>query len=834
MKSRTFVATVGKAVAASALLTGVLGLAGSIAAHATSPTAVQEFVAPAADGGVDAGSCTLASAPCATINYALAQEATNAPGSTGSVINLSKGTFLGAAGSFNGIATQNSGVTITGASDKKTIIEPTACGQLTTITGTSPEAGGSAMVAFNTGVDGVTVENVDLNGAGVSTCAGYTAGAIITDGTTGDAIVNDVVQSGATFGILTDDNADSTVISNVLSPVLCSAKVTGPNTGLNAGWTSPANLKVNKIPSCAQFVESGHGQFTGVFINGTAYCATPSATGKTIVLTGTGSACTPITNSGGLEIAKGATVVYNTSVAPFKQWGIACNSPFAPEDQTTDCAVSDNTVTAGGTVYTNDPATCAGFPPVGLLATGGATANFDGNTVSGVSDNIVSCPEAGESTNSGIGIGLLPDGVDGCTAGNSTVGVNNEGTSPTGAGNKSSDNGSGIVVAGNLSPACTTANPDFEVNSNSASGNANAGIVLTNLLGTHGTLSTAMESNSASGSLTGVGIVLQGVQGQTIGGALASTGNSVSGNGVGIALEPCVLSAEPACSTYLSAAAEPTDGNTIQNNSSTGNELYGLLVVGNYQPNEIAQSTSAPLEASGNTFNGNTWTGNSAGSPLVDGANVMDGTGWGGGCTQETGDCTPASSTLIYEGVNTSFSSSYPGTATISLSVCNNTATSQVLPVGTEITFEPDLQLPTPITTGQAGDGGTFFVTKDAIITGNAGCTGAFYNLSVQALNPQEVGTNSSPSGQAYILGNGDTINVNANGGTAVTLINSTNTYGTSAKANSCTPIGASGAYPGHPNNVFGATPTSPTVNPSISTTLIASSGGVNPTYVAC
>jgi len=794
----------------------------SVEFNISTGTEIELYVAPAADGGVDTGTCTLASAPCASINYALEQEALLASGTTGSVINLAKGTYLGAAGSFNALAAANNGVTITGAG-KKTILEPTACANLTAITGTSPESGDSAMVAFNTGIDGVSVENVDLDGAGVATCPGYVAGAIITDGTTGDAVVGDLVQSGATFGILTDDNADSTVISNVLSPVLCSGKVTGPNTGLNAGWTSPANLKVNKIPACAKFTEAGHGEFTGVFVNGVAYCATPSATGNTIVLTGTGNSCTPVTNSGGIEIPKGATVVYNTSVAPFTQWGIACNSPLQAEDQTTDCAVSDNTVTAGGTGYTNDPATCAGFPPVGLLATGGATANFDGNTVSGVSDNIVSCPEAGESTNSGIGIGLLPDGIDGCTAGSSQVGVNNLNSPATGAGNKVSSNGTGITVAGNLSPLCTTANPTFEVNGNSASGNADAGIVLTDLLTTNGSLGSAMENNSATGSLTGEGIVLSGVEGATIGGPLASEGNSASGDGVGFVLAPCVASAEPACGVYAlknGGAFAATTGNKIQNNSSTGNELYGVLDIGNYQPNEIAQSTSVPLESGTNTFNGNTWTGNSAGSPLVDGANVMDGTGWGGGCVSESGDC-GTGLTLEFEGANTTFSSSYPGTATVSLSVCNLNANSEVLPVGTEITFEPDAAL--GISSGQAGDGGTFYVTKDAIITGdNCTVAGSGYPLMVQALNPQEVGTTSSPTGQSYILGTGDTINVNANGADVAGL----NTYGHGATANSCTPAG-NGGEP----NVFGATSTS---GYTYSTTLGASSGGVNATYNAC
>jgi len=813
MRSRFLTRNLGKAIAAGALVAGIAAVVVPQTASAQSSVAL--YVKPAVDGGNDTGNnCTLASQPCATIAHAITEEASLAPNSVGSVINLSKGEFNAPTDTmFAALATANSGVTITGAG-KKTVVEPSTCTALTTVGAIT------SLITFETGEDGITVENLDLNGAFAATnCAAYYtpgagAGVHITDGTTGDAVVGDIIQSGATYGILTDDNADSTIISNNLTPVLCTSTVKGPNTGLNAGWTTPADLKVKSIPKCAQFIESGHGAFTGVVIDGIDYCATPSATGKTIVLTGVGQGCVPITNSGGVEVPTGATITFNTSVAPFLNWGISCNSVVGATDATTDCAISDNSVTAGGAALSDFPVACGsaaytpdGFPPIGIVSTGEATADIDGNTVSNVADSISSCPEAGETAHTGIGIAFYPN-ASGDSAGTGNIGVNDLGT-PSGAGNKLSGNDTGIEVIG---AATAVAQPaaSYQVNSNTVSSGNNEGIVLASLGAPASTasLDTPAQSNSVTGILEGEGYVLDGVIGQTFGGALSSTGNSATGDGVGLVL------------------AGPSDGNTIQNNSLTGNELDGVLVVGVYQPEEIDAPVSHPCVAGvcptfaaplaqdaaasseGNTFNGNTWTGNSAGSPLVDVANVFDGTGWGGGCASEVGDCGVTS--LTFDGANTTFSSSNPGTSTITLDVCNTNATSAVLPVGTEITFYSD----------NAGDSGTFYVTKDAVVTGDNCTTGpdAAYGLSIQALNPQEVGTDSSPTGQPYILGTGSKVEVNLNGAAAAGL----NIYGTGAKSNSCTPT----------TGVFGST--NPPATNGGSPTVNASSGGVNATYDVC
>jgi len=786
------------------------------------------YVAPAGDGGVDVGTCTLASQPCATIGYALQQEALNAPYSTGSVINLAKGTYGGADTIFAGLAPANSGVTITGSTKKgaknASVIEPTSCASLSTATAGAGFVGAQSMVTLNTGDNGITLQNVTLDGAGISSCPGYIAGAYITGGTTGDALVGDTIESGATYGILTDAGADSTIISNNLSPVLCATTVKGPNTGLNAGWTSPADLLVKSIPACSQFVESGHGLFTGVFINGVDYCAAPSATKREVVLTGlsTPTGCVPITNSGGRNIATGAQVIFNTSVAPFTQFGIACNSPVGPPNPATDCAISDNTVTAGGTILSDFPGP-GGAPPIGIVVTSGATANVDGNSVSGVADSIANDPHPGQTTNDGTGIALIP-GPTGLGAGNTTVGVNDLNNPNTGHGNKLSGNDIGIlVVAGNNSPAAA-----YEVNSNTVSSANKAGMVIQGLGHVLGAatanLASPLESNSVSGAATGAGIELLGDVGQTIGGPLATEGNTSSGNGLGIALGPCTSALCQA--TGVGGFGQGTQNNLVQNNTAGTNILAGVLSIGAYQPNEEVEQVPAaaiPLDTSGNTFNTNTWTGNGTLPTEADGVNVMDGTGWGGGCASQAGSCDDGP-TLDYVGANQTLNSTNPGSGTLTLAVCDPTATSEPLPIGSEITLNDAVT--------QAADGGTFFVTAAAIVPAGtvATCTSATppsTNITVSAVAPALVGTADAAqpfptaptliTGQPYILGTGNVVAVNANGAAAAAL----NSYGSGANSNSCTPIGVNAIA-----NVFGSSTGNSVLN--------SSTGGVNATYINC
>jgi len=147
------------------------------------------------------------------------------------------------------------------------------------------------------------------------------------------------------------------------------------------------------------------------------------------------------------------------------------------------------------------------------------------------------------------------------------------------------------------------------------------------------------------------------------------------------------------------------------------------------------------------------------------------------------------------------------------------------LKAGTEITFYPG---------GNTALSGTFFVTSSTIAQPNgtglpASCnplTFPYTSLSLQALNPEAIGTDTSPSGQPYILGTGAPIAINSNGSA---IVPDANAYGAGGKANTCTPDDTNVIAP---FNIFGTTNSAPS-HPS-STTLDAGTGGVNATYDAC
>ena len=531
---------------------------------------------------------------------------------------------------------------------------------------------------------------------------------------------------------------------------------------------------------------------------------------------------------------------------------IACNSPLGATDDTTNCAISENSVTAGGTIYGDAGAYCNGQPPVGIVVTGLATADVDSNSVSGVHDAISECPEAGETSNDGIGIGLIPNN-SGATAGATVVGINETNNPSTGDGNKLSGNDEGIVVSAGA------AGGSYQINGNTVSSATQVGIALSDIGYGAGTV-TSFEANSVSGVLEGAGIALQGTRDTTVGGAIAADGNSSTGNGVGLALTPdyCYPTSTLAAVNVIDpdgsalcqvlgggAPALASDGNVVDSNNLSNNALYGLLKVGPFQPEEIQEpscvalsagvdilyppnssasnhcSAGSNVQSANNGFNDNTWTGNGTAAPLANGANVMDGTGWGGGCGQEGfADCTtPPTSQLTFEGSNTTFPAA-SNTTPFTLTVCNPSTTPLAMKAGTELTFYDE----------NAGLSGTFFNTSTTIIQPNGtSCstlTYPFTNLSVQALNPAKIGTDTSPTGQSYILGTGAGITINVNGGADVP---NADTYGTGATANSCTPDDTTA--PPATANIFGTV--NGTGHPS-SATLDAGTGGVNATYDAC
>jgi hypothetical protein len=334
----------------------------------------------------------------------------------------------------------------------------------------------------------------------------------------------------------------------------------------------------------------------------------------------------------------------------------------------------------------------------------------------------------------------------------------------------------------------------YNVNANSVTSYNSAGGVLAGLTPASGTL-TAFQSNSIGGAIEGHGLVLEGVEYQTIGG-LAETGtphpgNILTGNGAGLILAPA--------STPLA-----TTHNLIENNTMTGNTTYGVLALGNYQPKEL----NSPVGPSGsygsgsNTFNGNQWSGNGTAESEAAGGNILDGTGWGG--TAATANCIttsnlyPAASCslpLFYEGATTSEAA---GQSSLTLPVQSGSSgggANELVPQGTLVYI--------------AGSDATYFVTK-ATMVGNI-----TVNITLQVMNPALQDTSTG----GFTLNGGANLTLNPFGSTSVT---SGNTYGsTFTTQNLCTPAGTNAAP-----NVFGTANGSSQLN--------MSTGGVDASYIAC
>jgi hypothetical protein len=283
-------------------------------------------------------------------------------------------------------------------------------------------------------------------------------------------------------------------------------------------------------------------------------------------------------------------------------------------------------------------------------------------------------------------------------------------------------------------------------------------------------------TNAVAGVPSGTGVILSGVVGQAVGGPTSALGNTISGSEIGLLMGPC---ASAACTAKNGGNPIATTGNLVQDNSSTNNTAFGVLLVGGFQPQEFGAPVSSNAASTGNTFDSNTWTGNGTGQPTkVHGANILDGSGWGGKCLQ-LNVCTTA--VLVYDGSNATFST---GISTLTLSV-HSTSGDPLAPGSAMVV---------------AGWDATFFVTTTVIV-------GPFSTkLSLQAVAPGMV--------PAFNLAMGTTLTVNG------PALAGGNSFGSGVNVNSCTPDGYN-AVP----NVFG------TGGP---TWLNSGTGGVNATYLAC
>ena len=727
------------------------------------------YVAPAPVGTDGINQCTLAMNPCATIAHALTEEATLSNGAVGSVINLSKGIFdepTSVDEMFAALQVGNDNVTIKGASASKTIVIPQGCSALGEAT-IGPDAGDFAMVAFENqtsapdggdALNGITIEDMTLDGVSVTSCPNYTAGVLATNGDNADAFVDSDLEGGTTYGILMDDNANSNIISDTLASQPCSGTVKGPNTGLSTGWTSPADLKVTKIPKCAQSPKSGR-RFTSVSIGGVSYCATVSPTSKTLVLTGppASGGCpnyTPMGSSGGAFIPKGAVIDYNTSTVAFTQYGIACNA-LDEVSWDTDCAISDTTVSGSGTTYSGTP--------IGILVTGEAIASVSGDTVSDITD----------TSGNGIGIGLLPNSTEGETAGTASVGVNELNSPATGNGNTLSDDDNAIdaQACATVSATCkaaTSSTAAWGINSNTVGANSE-GIVVGGVETGNDLGSVTLSANKIESVLTGVGMWLSGDSEPPgadatcstpaatfcVGGATSSLGNTIDGNGDGLDLN------------------NGTSGIVVVNNTVDNNLMFGVLLSGANVFPELG-ALGGTTASSGNSFADNTWTGNgtAVAGVINGGANVIDFTGF---CGRSASPCNNPSVGGSAATLGTSSADCLYLDSTIPVGFGSSTGTIQLV---NKCSVSPEALGP-----------GTLIN-----VTGYANSQGNTVSLFVTAV--VSVGTAASTVSVAPIIpGDGKAANAVAAGTTVSVTANdqpgfstnpsSANTYGT---GNSCNP----------------------------------------------
>jgi hypothetical protein len=573
MKPRISLATVGKAVVASALVAGFAVVA-PLTAHA-SLVANAYFVAPpttigsdhtAIPGLVGGNDCTNAAQPCATILHALVEQGFINPGGTlnpGNVINVAKGTYPPHPAIAPTTAAGNDNVTILGVTAKKNVIPINS-------------ASSSALVDLS------AVSNVTISNLGIAKVAGTfaTFGVRVSNAGTTQNLTNDLITAGSSTptGVAVFNGADLVMTGTALAPSLCTSTVKG---SLAGGWIGTQNMKVSAVPKCAgaplsfpQTVEITSGPNTA------AYTANLSASKKTITILKTPAGPGPAISSGG-------KISWGTSTSAYGTTGVSCSGAG------TTCELSANTVTGGGGVQDN---------PIGIAVTSGAKASVSGNSVVNNTDT-VDPVAAGQD---GIGIAIGTGAPGGNAAAGTSVGVANFGTgTATGTGNTLTGNDNGIVAVDD--PTALTVY-SVQIAGNTV-GSTSVGIA-TVAWGLNPGHSVTDQGNNANGTLLGVGIAEVGDVGQTVGGSNSTLGNHADGNGVGLALET------------LNPGGITNASDTIQFNEMSGNLAFGALVEGKNLFPEF-QGPVAPANQGVSTLKNNTWSGNGTTTQAF-GANVAD------------------------------------------------------------------------------------------------------------------------------------------------------------------------------------------------------------------
>jgi hypothetical protein len=389
----------GQVACALATFVAITSVAGSVATakKKTPPSGLQLYVGN--DGSDAANPCTSVHLPCATIAHALTIEAESNDGGT---IHVLKGTYTGQIS----VGQQNTGVTIEGASPKRTIIEAPSTGLVSTSDPNSPGNPLYYVVQFTPGVSNVTLENLTVSGGnGIGSIPSAACGAdqdyagVYFDDASGS--VNDVDVTGIDLPadqfscpgvgrgvyVASSSGGSSAVNMNTVSlpTATCSFTTTVP---LAPGTYSSQNLPVTRVKrkgACKKWTEGP------VLVGGVALTAHIF-----------GSHTVQVSGTVPYYVQAGSTVnIANPYLPAYDGAGILC------ENAGTWCAIGNSSIQGEG--------------PTNLVSqTGlevdGASAALTSDTVSGNTDTCGALGSCAAGDNPGSGVKIVDGGT--VTAGN--------------------------------------------------------------------------------------------------------------------------------------------------------------------------------------------------------------------------------------------------------------------------------------------------------------------------------------------------------------------------------------------------------------------------------
>jgi hypothetical protein len=537
--------------------------------------------------GTNAGNnCSTSTNPCQTISYALSEQAAEAVSGT---IHVAAGTYVEQVTA----TTANNNVTIKGAGEGNTIIEPPSSG-LSSDSDTDSSNPQFYVVDVQPGTTGFNIEKLTVNGLNASSfldgdgdgCSQDFVGIYYHESSgllkkvqvTGADLPADLFGCQGGQGIYVNSTpSDTANVTMQKLSLTAPTSTTITKADLPAGTYSSDILPVKNVPA----------SFTGgpVIVNGYNLTATPDGT-KDLLITGTTSTDSP----------SGSAVNYDPYSTSYDKNGIAC------DDNETTCSITGSVIQGDG------PTNSVGQN--GILAWGAASVTIGGassslgNTVSG--DTYTG---GGGSGNAASGILLLnngPTSVEGNTVSDSDVNIY--------AGEVQAY---GLVYPhpGTWAIANNTVSGATSEGQSAGENGYGEGIQLdsttNNVVVTNNNVSTSAQAN----------ILLTGVSGATIGGFGVDVGNIVTDSvlGAGIVVGGPGTECEAAYGNSCAPGAGNPDqfsstGNTIAENSANDNGA-GVIVEGTYDPSRVGPSD--PDAAYSNEFAGNVWQDNAI-------ANVAD------------------------------------------------------------------------------------------------------------------------------------------------------------------------------------------------------------------